>query len=295
MNPGTTGDTSRDYPHETATPDVARRRDLRAERTGLVVRPNVAGPATIATAPRASATGRTGVKRTVVNMAVITVATGLIATMALPGTGITQDSAATADSAIAAGNVEAIAQLMSTESQSVSIDENVVEVQSALRDEFSATTVEELAAARAAEERAAAIAAAAAAPAVPAGPQVSDYLANPAYPSFSLDQVVQVALQYQGVPYVFGGASPAGFDCSGFIQYVYAQFGIALPHGVRGQDAAGTRISREAALPGDLVIMPGHNGIYLGNGMFIDSPRAGGVVSVRPIWTDNYWIVRIGI
>jgi cell wall-associated NlpC family hydrolase len=48
-------------------------------------------------------------------------------------------------------------------------------------------------------------------------------------------------------------------------------------------------------LPGDLVIMSGHDGIYMGNGLIMDAPRAGGVVSVRPIWTDAYYIVRIGV
>ena len=58
----------------------------------------------------------------------------------------------------------------------------------------------------------------------------ADFLANPPYPNFDLNQVVAVAKQYQGVPYRYGGADPAGFDCSGFTQYVYAQFGVSLPH-----------------------------------------------------------------
>lgn len=127
------------------------------------------------------------------------------------------------------------------------------------------------------------------------GPSVREFLADPPYPSFSLDLVVQEALQYQGVPYVFGGSSPAGFDCSGYVRYVFSKFGIDLPHSVPAQAALGTAIAREDAVAGDIVIMPGHNGFYMGNGMILDAPRAGGVVSVRPIWTDNYYIVRIGI
>lgn len=263
-------------------------------RTGLVVRPTVATPAVASSSSAARPARTAGVKRTAVNMAVITVATGLIATMALPGTSLVADPVANAENSIASGNAEAIAQLMATEAQSVDVASDVAVV-AAFRDDFGATTVEELAAARAAEERAARIAAAAAAPPAYSGPGVADFLANPPYPSFSLDQVVQVALQYQGTPYVFGGSTPAGFDCSGFVQFVYAQFGIALPRTVQTQAAVGTRISREDALPGDVVIMPGHNGFYMGNGMILDSPRAGGVVSVRPIWTDNYYIVRYGI
>lgn len=127
------------------------------------------------------------------------------------------------------------------------------------------------------------------------GPSVSDFLANPPYPNFDLGAVANVALQYQGVPYRFGGADPSGFDCSGFVMYVYAQFGISLPHSVSGTAAMGTAIDPAAALPGDIVILPGHNGIYLGGGMFIDAPDYGDVVRVRPIYDSNYYIVRIGI
>jgi cell wall-associated NlpC family hydrolase len=126
------------------------------------------------------------------------------------------------------------------------------------------------------------------------GPSVSDYLTNPPYPNFDLAGVAAVAQQYQGVPYRFGGADPSGFDCSGFVMFVYAQFGISLPHSVTGSAAMGTRIATEAGLPGDIVIMDGHSGIYLGNGMFIDAPYEGRVVNVRPIY-DSYYIVRIGI
>ncbi|RWZ50085.1 NlpC/P60 family protein [Labedella phragmitis] len=112
-------------------------------------------------------------------------------------------------------------------------------------------------------------------------------------PSFSLDAVFQTALQYRGTPYVFGGSTPSGFDCSGFVMYVYAKFGISLPHSVSGQAAAGTRIPLSEARPGDLVIMSGHDGFYAGNGMILDAPRPGKVVQMRSIWTSDYSIVRI--
>ena len=126
------------------------------------------------------------------------------------------------------------------------------------------------------------------------GPTVADYLANPPYPNFDLAGIASVAQQYVGVPYVFGGADPSGFDCSGFVMYVYAQFGVSLPHSVSGSAAMGTAIATEAALPGDIVIMDGHSGIYLGNGMFIDAPYEGRTIQVRAIY-DSYYIVRIGI
>jgi cell wall-associated NlpC family hydrolase len=129
------------------------------------------------------------------------------------------------------------------------------------------------------------------------GPTVSQLLANPPYPNFSLDQVVAVAKKYQGVPYRYGGADPSGFDCSGFTQYVYAQFGVALPHSSSRQGSGGTAITPSAALPGDLVVMDGggHIGIYLGGNMMIDAPRPGTVVEVRPIYNPSHWFVRYGI
>jgi peptidoglycan DL-endopeptidase CwlO len=129
------------------------------------------------------------------------------------------------------------------------------------------------------------------------GPSAADYLANPPYPNFDLNQVVAVAMKYQGVPYRYGGANPAGFDCSGFTAFVYSQFGIALPHSAAGQGRLGTPIALADALPGDLVIVSGgsHVGIYLGGGRMIDAPEAGGVVSAREIYTSNYYVVRVGI
>ena len=129
------------------------------------------------------------------------------------------------------------------------------------------------------------------------GPTVRSLLANPPYPSFSLSQVVAVAEQYQGVPYAYGGATPAGFDCSGFTQFVYAQFGVALPHSSSRQGSGGTAIAASAALPGDLMVMDGggHVGIYLGGNTMIDAPRAGESVTIRAIYTSNHWFVRYGI
>jgi cell wall-associated NlpC family hydrolase len=64
---------------------------------------------------------------------------------------------------------------------------------------------------------------------------------------------------------------------------------------VSGQGVIGKPISINDAQPGDIVMMPGHNGFYAGNGMILDAPRAGGTVSIRPIWTTNYYIIRLGI
>ncbi|MCL1900086.1 MAG: C40 family peptidase [Promicromonosporaceae bacterium] len=104
---------------------------------------------------------------------------------------------------------------------------------------------------------------------------------------------VAIAARYVGTPYLFGGTTPAGFDCSGFTQYVFAQLGISLPRTSGQQRYAGTVISRADARPGDIVWNPGHVAIYAGDNMVIDSPRPGGVVDFRAIWHRNPVFIRI--
>jgi cell wall-associated NlpC family hydrolase len=127
------------------------------------------------------------------------------------------------------------------------------------------------------------------------GPSVRDYLENPPYPNFDLAQVFEVAKQYIGTPYLAYGASPAGFDCSGFTQFVYAQFGVPLVHLASAQMYAGTIISEADAQPGDLVWMPGHIGFWAGPGMMLDSPTEGKSIGIRPIWSNYYVVFRVGI
>lgn len=96
--------------------------------------------------------------------------------------------------------------------------------------------------------------------------------------------IVDTALSLVGVPYVYAGSTPAGFDCSGFTMYVYAQHGIALPHSGSAQAAMGSVISEADAQPGDLLIWPGHVGIWLSPGVMIDSAVPGTTVQIRSIW-----------
>ncbi|MBV8258989.1 MAG: C40 family peptidase [Actinobacteria bacterium] len=95
-------------------------------------------------------------------------------------------------------------------------------------------------------------------------------------------QAASLAAQYLGVPYVWGGASPGGFDCSGLVMYVYAQLGISLPHYTVSQWNATIPVAPSDMQPGDLVFFDGlgHVGIYIGNGQFIDAPHTGSVVRV---------------
>ena len=106
--------------------------------------------------------------------------------------------------------------------------------------------------------------------------------------------VVGIAMRYLGTPYVWGGASPAGFDCSGFVMYVYAQIGVSLPHNAAAQYGYGTPVDRSQLQPGDLVFFNGlgHNGIYIGGGSFIHSPHTGDVVKISSItgWYASTWV-----
>ncbi len=99
-------------------------------------------------------------------------------------------------------------------------------------------------------------------------------------------EAAKLALQYLGVPYVWGGASPSGFDCSGLVMYVYAQLGISLPHYTVSQWNATEPISMSQLQPGDLVFFNGlgHVGIYIGGGEMVNAPHTGSVVRIDNIY-----------
>ncbi|MDQ1287551.1 MAG: peptidoglycan DL-endopeptidase CwlO [Actinomycetota bacterium] len=101
-------------------------------------------------------------------------------------------------------------------------------------------------------------------------------------------KAVAVAYRYQGTPYLWGGNSPRGFDCSGFTKYVYSQLGKQLGRTVAAQRGDVKFVKRSQAKPGDLVFMGnGHVGIYLGNNQMIDAPRRGKTIQPRKIYTSN--------
>lgn len=92
---------------------------------------------------------------------------------------------------------------------------------------------------------------------------------------------VRFAERFRGTPYVWAGTTPAGFDCSGFTRYVYAHFGISLPHSSYDQWSLGRHVPRSQLEPGDLVFFGlGHVGIWVGHGRFIHAPHTGAVVSI---------------
>ncbi len=114
-------------------------------------------------------------------------------------------------------------------------------------------------------------------------------------------QVLADARRYLGVPYQWGGDSPAtGFDCSGLVQRVFADLGVSLPRVSQEQAQVGTPVADLAAAePGDLVFFdpgpggPGHVGIYAGNGMMIDAAHAGTVVRLEPVFGPPAAIRRV--
>jgi len=108
--------------------------------------------------------------------------------------------------------------------------------------------------------------------------------------------VVGIAMQCLGTPYVWGGASPSGFDCSGFVMYVFAQIGVSLPHNAAMMYGYGTPVSRTQLAPGDLVFFNGlsHMGIYIGGGQFIHSPHTGDVVKISSLGDSWYSSTYVG-
>ncbi len=109
--------------------------------------------------------------------------------------------------------------------------------------------------------------------------------------------VIQTALGFLGVPYRNGGSDPSGFDCSGLVQWVFAQHGTALPREVRDQYHIGRNVDLDDVQPGDLIFFEtvsrgaSHVGMVIGEGRFVHAPSSSGVVRVEP-YTANYWIRR---
>jgi putative cell wall-binding protein len=110
------------------------------------------------------------------------------------------------------------------------------------------------------------------------------------------ERVVQKAVEYLGVPYLWAGASPTtGFDCSGFCMYVYRQFGVSLPHYSRSQATYGTAVSKANLQPGDLIFFYtpiSHVGMYVGGGMMINAPRSGDLVVIEDAFRSSYVTAR---
>lgn len=111
--------------------------------------------------------------------------------------------------------------------------------------------------------------------------------------SQTVNRIIATAMRYQGVPYLWGGVTPLGFDCSGYIQYVFASNGVSVPRTADAQYAVGMPVAKTQLQPGDLVFFttyapgPSHDGIYLGNGQFINASSSRGVAISR--LDNSYW------
>ena len=158
---------------------------------------------------------------------------------------------------------------------------------------------EQAAAEQAAAEQAQAEQAAAeqaqAAPAVSTEDEAAESTAVPAssaVPQGVGSDAVAIGSNYLGTPYAWGGGAPGGFDCSGFVSYVYAQMGISLPHQSGDILNSGTVISASEARPGDILWWPGHVGIYAGDGQVLHSTPGPGV-SITNIWGSPTYL-RVG-
>ena len=112
-----------------------------------------------------------------------------------------------------------------------------------------------------------------------------------------LSPAIDIAQRYLGVPYVWGGESPSGFDCSGLIQHVYGQLGVSLPRVAADQARSGQPVASLAeARPGDLIAFGGpvdHIGIYAGNNLMVVAPKTGDVVKVQEIYREPTAIRRV--
>jgi cell wall-associated NlpC family hydrolase len=114
-------------------------------------------------------------------------------------------------------------------------------------------------------------------------------------PSPGRRAVVRAAMHYVGTPYVWGGESPAGFDCWGFVKYVYARVGTVLPRTVKEQYEIGAPVERDRLRVGDIVFFDRlrHNGIYIGNHRLIHTSKPGGTVEVASLdtaWFSRRWV-----
>ncbi|WP_153504462.1 C40 family peptidase [Cumulibacter manganitolerans] len=117
----------------------------------------------------------------------------------------------------------------------------------------------------------------------PQAAAATEAAATPAAASGSAATVVSWAMSQRGKPYVWGGAGPNGYDCSGLTMMAYKQIGISLPHSSSGQQGFGTSVSLSALQPGDLVFAPGHVAIYIGNGTVVHAPTFGSPVRTMPM------------
>ena len=205
--------------------------------------------------------------------------------------------------ALGIGPATAKAEALITQNTPIEVDADVVAdadapATSEVATEAPGPSEEELAAQAAAEQAQAEQAAAEQAQAAPAVSTEDEAAESTAVPASSAvpqgvgSDAVAIGSNYLGTPYAWGGGAPGGFDCSGFVSYVYAQMGISLPHQSGDILNSGTVISASEARPGDVLWWPGHVGIYAGDGQVLHSAPGPGV-SITNIWGSPTYL-RVG-
>lgn len=297
---------------EEATPTFTTRREARearekAARTAKTPQISVPTPsappagdvakrsgAVVARPARAKKTGRSFrvTRRGVVSGVVLTAAAGLVASMVLPSAGLgSVDSASAATDSVQQMSInngqhltvsdvqanEVISSSYGASTQAAApAAQNTQQTQNTRNTQSTATTSQSKSSSKAAAQSAASVS-------VPLS-------------GSKQDQVVQIAEQYLGIPYVFGGASPSqGFDCSGLVMYVLAQLGLSVPHDSSTIGNYGTTIPQSQAVPGDLVVWNdgSHIAIYLGGNNIIEAPRKPLSVRIHSIWSSAVHYVRM--
>ena len=128
-------------------------------------------------------------------------------------------------------------------------------------------------------------------PEAPSEPQTPAEPETPEENQSAAQQIVSAAYSFLGIPYVWGGTTTAGFDCSGMVQAAHAAAGISIPRVSWDQGAAGVEVSASEALPGDIVYYGWHVGIYIGNGQMIHAPEEGDVVKISTVdWAAHTFV-----
>ena len=128
-------------------------------------------------------------------------------------------------------------------------------------------------------------------PQTPAEPETPSEPQTPERNQSVAQKIVSAAYSFLGIPYVWGGTTTAGFDCSGMVQAAHAAAGISIPRVSWDQGAAGVEVSASEALPGDIVYYGWHVGIYIGNGQMIHAPEEGDVVKISTVdWAAHTFV-----
>lgn len=107
-------------------------------------------------------------------------------------------------------------------------------------------------------------------------------------------RAVRIALRLRGVPYVWGGTTTRGFDCSGLVQYVFRHIGVSIPRTTWSQMRVGRLASRAGLYPGDAIYVNGgeHVGLYIGRGLIVNAPHTGTVVQIQPLSWFSFYTAR---